>query len=89
MGLDELVRTEHVKRTLGFGVTKMSKGRYAFKLNNATRLLKSAIAAGLPRERLRLVHDPLSNKISVEVCDGSGDEPAKNPWLADLDVKQK
>jgi hypothetical protein len=66
----------------------MSVRRYAFKLNDTTRLLKSAIAAGLPAERLRLIHDIQSHKICVEVRNGSGDEVA-NPWLADLDPKQK
>jgi hypothetical protein len=63
--------------------------RHAFKLNDTKRLLKSAIAAGMPVERLRLVHDLRSHTISVEVCDGSGGEPAANPWLTDLEAKQE
>ena len=67
----------------------MSTRRYSFKLNDTTRLIKSVIAAGLPSERLRVIHDILGHKISVELRDGSDGEPANNPWLADLDAKQK
>jgi hypothetical protein len=62
----------------------MSANKHTFKLNDTRRLLQAAIAAGLPRERLRLVHDLLGHKISVEVRDESGGEAskgeAKNPW---------
>jgi hypothetical protein len=47
----------------------MSTRRYAFKLNDTTRLIKSVIAAGLPSERLRVIHDILGHRISVEVRD--------------------
>ena len=69
----------------------MSANKHTFKLNDTSRLLRAAIAAGLPAERLRLVHDLLGHKISVEVRDGSGGEGGEvaNPWLADLDAKQK
>jgi hypothetical protein len=68
---------------------KMSTRRYAFKLNDTTRLIKSAIAAGLPSERLRLVHDLLGHKISVELRDKGGGGEDANPWLSDLNVKKK
>jgi hypothetical protein len=66
----------------------MSANKHTFKLNDTSRLLRAAIAAGLPAERLRLVHDLVGRTISVEVRDEGGSEAA-NPWLADLDAKQK
>jgi hypothetical protein len=67
----------------------MSGSRHAFRLNDATRLIKSALAAGFPREQLRLVHDLLGHKISVELRDKSGGGEDANPWLSDLNAKQK
>ena len=45
----------------------MSSGRHAFKLSDTARLVKAAILGGLPPDRLRVVHDPVSRTISVEV----------------------
>jgi hypothetical protein len=45
----------------------MSSGRHAFKLSDTARLVKAAILGGLPADRLRVVHDPVSKKVSVEV----------------------
>jgi hypothetical protein len=63
----------------------MSGSRHAFKLNDATRLIKSVIAAGFPREQLRVVHDILGHKISVEWRDGDtpGDQGNDlDKWVA-------
>ena len=45
----------------------MSSGRHAFKLSDTARLVKAAILGGLPADRLRVVHDPITKTIAVEV----------------------
>ena len=68
----------------------MSKGRHAFKLNNAARFMvanaKAAKAAGLPPERLRYVLNPLTGEITSMMAEApatadvnSNSEPS-NPW---------
>jgi hypothetical protein len=52
----------------------MSSGRHAFKLSDTARLVKAAILGGLPADRLRVVHDPVSKTVAVEVRGASGDE---------------
>jgi hypothetical protein len=66
----------------------MSGSRHAFRLNDATRLIKATLAAGFPREQLRVVHDLLGHKISVELRDKGGGGENANPWLADLNAEK-
>jgi hypothetical protein len=51
--------------------TEMAGSRHSFKLSDSSRLVRAAIAAGLPAERLRLVHDLVGRTISVEVRDAN------------------
>jgi hypothetical protein len=66
----------------------MSKGRHAFKLNNAARFMvanaKAAKAAGLPPERLRYVLNPLTGEITSMMAEApataDGNCEPSNPW---------
>jgi hypothetical protein len=57
--------------------------RHAFKLRDTARLVKAAIRGGLPADRLRIIHDPKTKTIAVEVRAEGASEEAANPWLAD------
>ncbi len=57
----------------------MSSGKHAFKFLEAARLVKAAIRGGMPADRLRVVHDPNTKTISVEVRGES--EPASKGEL--------
>jgi len=57
----------------------MSKGKHAFKQCDVQRLVKAVIRAGLPLERLRVIHDTKNNKIIVEVRSDSPDDDTPNP----------
>jgi hypothetical protein len=56
----------------------MSSGRHAFKLSDTARLVKAAILGGLPADRLRVVHDPVSKTVSVEVRPESAPAATEN-----------
>jgi hypothetical protein len=61
--------------------------RHSFKASDASRLLKAAIAGGLPLDRLRIIHDIDGRKISIEVQrDESGGPTSKgnelDHWMA-------
>jgi hypothetical protein len=58
----------------------MSSGKAAFRLTDAARLVKAAIAGGLPPERIRLIFDLKNNKILVECRDDTQIEITPNPW---------
>jgi hypothetical protein len=45
----------------------MPSGKLAFKQSDAARLVRAAIRGGMPADRLRVVHDPVTKTISVEV----------------------
>jgi hypothetical protein len=65
------------------GLGGMSSGRHAFRLNDAVRLVKAAIQAGLPPDRLRLIHDKKKDQVIVEVVAETSQRETldrQNPW---------
>ena len=61
----------------------MPSGKLAFKLSDAARLVKAAVRGGMPADRLRVVHDPVTKTISVEVRGEGAPEDDVNPWLSE------
>jgi hypothetical protein len=45
--------------------------------------VKAAILGGMPADRLRVVHDPNTKTIAVEVRGESAPEDGVNPWLGE------